>query len=124
LEAGDFVAISEGVALAGTWFWVLRRKVDRIGMRRRLATYAFGTASMSVVFDLILTVILHFHQNPDDAVAGLAYVVLFPLGIVTALAGLVLGLVAKGVPRIAAIAWSLVMLATGAVTVFLIAKSL
>jgi hypothetical protein len=29
LEVGDYVAIAEGVALAGNWWWVLRRKAER-----------------------------------------------------------------------------------------------
>jgi hypothetical protein len=123
LDLGDYVAIAEGIALAGTWFWVLRRNVARDGIRSKLAMYAFGAASLSVIFDLILTVILHFHQNPDDAVAGKAYLLLFPSAALAALIGLVLGFFAKGFPRIAAVLWSLVMLTSVAFSVYLIAVS-
>lgn len=123
MDFGDYVAVTEGVALAGTWFWVLRRNIERNEKRRKLAMYALASASLSVVLDLILTVILHWRQNPDDAIAGKAYLLLFPLSALTALIGLVLGLIAKGTPRIAAVLWSLVMLTSAAFTTYLIAKS-
>jgi hypothetical protein len=91
-------------------------------MREKLAIYAFGAASLSVVLDLILTVILHFHQNPDDALAGKAYLLLFPSGALAALIGLVLGLIAKGTPRMAAVLWSLLMLGSVAVTMYSIVR--
>ena len=123
LDFGDYIATLEGFALAATWFWVLRRKIARDETRRKLAIYAFAVASLSVVLVLVLTAILHFHQNPDDAFAGKAYLFLFPAAALAALIGLVLGLVAKGPPRIAAVLWSLVMLASAAFTVYLIAIS-
>lgn len=122
LEFGDYVGIAEGIALVGTWRWALSRGVPRNGMRHKLAIYALGAASISVVIDLILTLILHFHQNPDDSFAGKAYLLLFPLSALAALIGLVSGLIARGTPRVAAVIWSLLMLASDAVTMYLIAR--
>ena len=120
MDTGDYVALAEAVGLAGTWLWVLRRNVERQEIRRKLALYAFGAASLSIILDLILTVILHFHQNPDDDIAARAWLILFPSGALTALIGLVLGLIGKGTPRIAAVVWSLVMLISVAITVSMI----
>ena len=110
VEFGDYVAIAEGVGLAGTWFSVLRRGVQFREKWRKLAIYSFALASLSVASDLTLTIIFHFHQNPDDALAGKAYLVLFPICALTALIGLAFGLIARGTPRIAGVVWSLVML--------------
>gem|GEM_PF-2622291 len=116
MNKGDVVALLEAIALMGTWYWVLRRPITFDGRRRKFAIFGLGFASLAVISDLILTVVMHFHQNPDDIFAAKAFLAGFLVSIPSALAGLICGIVGKGTPRIAAIIWSTLMLALATAT--------
>ena len=116
MDTGDAITFLETVALAGTWYWALRRPISFDGNRRKLAVLGLGFASLAVLLDLTLTIIMHFHSNPDDVFAAKVFLVVFMLVTLSALAGLICGIVGKGTPRVAAIIWSTLMLAFSAVT--------
>ena len=73
MDASDIIAISEGVFLAGTWAWVLRVKRVWSGWREKAALSGFLCATISVVCNLVLTVVMHFRG--DNPLAATLFVV-------------------------------------------------
>lgn len=114
MDAGDIVAISEGVLLAGTWVWVLRVKRSWPGWREKSAIWGFICASVAILADLVLTVVMHLRG--ESAFAGILFLATIVASVLLGLAGIVLGTLGKGTPRLATLAWSLVVLASVAVT--------
>ena len=115
MDASDIIAISEGVFLAGTWAWVLR--VNRVwsGWREKAALSGFLCATISLVCDLILTVVMHFRG--ESTFAATLFVVAVVAGLLLGTAGIVLGFLGKGTLKIPALVWSCVVLLSVAVTV-------
>lgn len=115
MDAGDIIAISEGVLLAGTWAWVLR--VQRVwpGWREKAAVAGFVCATLSVVCDLVLTVVMHYRG--DGTLAATLFMVAVVAGLLLGTAGIVLGFLGKGTAKVAALAWSCLVLLSVAITV-------
>ena len=120
LDSGDIFAISEGVLLGATWAWTLRVKREWHGWREKAALFGFVSASIAIFADLILTVVMHFRG--ESMFAGVLFLVTAVGGSLLGLAAMILGIVGKGTPRIAALAWSLVILGTAVATLFMIAS--
>jgi hypothetical protein len=118
VDSGDIFAISEGVLLAATWGWSLRTKRDWVGWREKAALFGLVCASAAIVADLILTVVMHYRGESDFA--AIFFLVTVATSVLLGLAALVLGIVGKGTPRIAALAWSLVVLGSAVITIFLV----
>jgi hypothetical protein len=114
IESGDIIAISEGVLLAGTWAWVLRAKRAWSGWREKSALSGFLCATISVVCDMVLTVVMHFRG--DNTFATL-FIVAVVAGLLLGTAGIVLGFLGKGTLKIPALVWSCVVLLSVAITV-------
>jgi hypothetical protein len=114
MDAGDWFAIGEAIALTLTWVWVRSRRLSYPDRRRRASFVALLCASAAVSVDLVLTCIMHF--------VGPARVNLYLfLGFILAMdffsaACLVFGLGGKGPPRIVALSWSAFLLAQSAET--------
>jgi hypothetical protein len=115
LDFGDIIAISESVLLVGTWAWVLRVKRVWSGWREKSALSGFLCATIAVVFDVILTVEMHFRG--DGNFAAILFVVAVVAGLLLGTAGIVLGFLGKGTPKVAALVWSCVVLLSVAITV-------
>ena len=115
MDAGDIIAISESVLLAGTWAWVLRVKRVSSGWRAKAAFAGFLCATISVVCDLVLTVVMHFRG--DNPFAATLFVVAVVAGLLLGTAGVVLGFLGKGTLKIPALVWSCVVLLSVAITV-------
>ena len=115
MDAGDIIAISEGVLLAATWAWVLRVKRVWSGWREKSALTGFLCATIAVVADLVLTVVMHYRG--DSTFAALLFVVAVVAGLLLGTAGVVLGFLGKGTPKLAALIWSGLNLLSVAITV-------
>ena len=116
MDAGDILAISEGVLLASTWGWSFRVKRDWNGWREKSALFGLVCVSAAIIADLILSAIMHYRGDSDFA--AVSFLITVVAGLLLGLAGLVLGIIGKGTPRVAAIVWSVFILASVAVTVF------
>jgi hypothetical protein len=117
MDAGDIVAISEGLLLAGTWALVLRVKRKWSGWREKAALWGFLCASVAIVADLILTVVMHFRG--ESTFAALLFLATVIAGVLLGFAGFVLGILGRGTPRFASLAWSSVTLLSLAATAVL-----
>jgi len=115
IDIGDIIAISEGVLLVGTWAWVLRVKRVWSGWREKAALAGFLCATVSVVCDLVLTVVMH-HRG-DGTFAAILFMVAVVAGLLLGTAGIVLGFLGKGTPKVAALVWSSVVLLLVGITV-------
>jgi hypothetical protein len=115
IESSDIIAISEGVLLAGTWAWVLRVKRVWSGWREKAALSGFLCATISVVCNLVLTVVMHFRG--DNPFAATLFVVAVVAGLLLGTAGIVLGFLGKGTLKVPALVWSCVVLLSVAITV-------
>ena len=115
MDTGDIIAISETVLLVGTWAWVLRVKRVWSGWREKSALSGFLCATIAVVFDVILTVEMHFRG--DGTLAAILFTVAVVAGLLSGAAGIVLGFLGKGTPKLPALVWSCVVLLSVAVTV-------
>ena len=115
VDIGDIIAISEGVLLVGTWAWVLRVKRVWSGWREKAALAGFLCATVSVVCDLVLTVVMH-HRG-DGTFAAILFMVAVVAGLLLGTAGIVLGFLGKGTPKVAALVWSSVVLLLVGITV-------
>ena len=78
------IALLDKVALAGTWCWILRRRITFNGIRQKLAVADLILASISVILDLVLTLVMHFHNNSDDTLTAKAFIVESVLGTLSA----------------------------------------
>jgi hypothetical protein len=105
----------EGMLLAATWAWVLRSKRSWSGWRERAALGGFLCATFAIVADLVLAVVMHFRGGSDSA--GMLFVGTVAAGMLLGCAGLVLGSMSKGSPKIAGLVWSFVVLLSAAATV-------
>ncbi len=115
MDAGDIIAISEGVLLVGTWAWLLRGKRVWAGWREKAALSGFLCATISVVCDLVLTVVMHFRGG--NPFAATLFVVAVVAGLLLGTAGIVLGFLGQGTLKIPALVWSCVVLLSVAITV-------
>jgi hypothetical protein len=120
LDTGDIIAISEGVVLSGTWVWVLRVKRGWSGWREKAALWGFVCASVAILADLILAVVMHFRG--ESTFAAVLFLATVAAGILLGVAGIVLGILGKGSPRLAGLAWSSVTLISVALTAVLAAS--
>jgi hypothetical protein len=115
IESGDIIAIAEGVLLAGTWAWVLRVKRVWSGWREKAALAGFLCATISVVCDLVLTVVMHFRG--ESSFPATLFLVALVAGLLLGTAGIVLGFLGKGTLKLPALVWSCVVLLSVAITV-------
>jgi hypothetical protein len=115
MDAGDIIAISEGVLLAGTWVWVLQVKRVWSGWREKAALAGFLCASVAVLADLVLTVVMHYRG--EGTLAATLFMVAVVAGLLLGTAGIVLGFLGKGTPKIAALVWAGLVLLSVAITV-------
>ena len=115
IDIGDIIAISEGVLLVGTWAWVLRVKRVWSGWREKAALAGFLCATVSVVCDLVLTVVMHYRG--DGTLSATLFMVAVVAGLLLGTAGIVLGFLGKGTPKVAALVWSSVVLLLVGITV-------
>jgi hypothetical protein len=114
MDAGDWFAIGEAVALTLTWVWVRSRKLSYPDRRRRASFVALLCATAAVGLDLVLTCIMHF-VGPARVNPYLFLGFILAMGFFS-MACLVFGLGGKGSPRIVALIWSAVLLAQSAGT--------
>ena len=75
----------------------------------------FVCATISVVCDLVLTVVMHFRG--DNPFAATLFVVAVVAGLLLGTAGIVLSFLGKGALKIPALVWSCVVLLSVAITV-------
>ena len=122
IETGDIIAISQAVLLAGTWAWVLRIKHVWPGWREKSALAGFLCATIAVISDLLLIVVLHFRG--DSTLASALFVVAVVAGLLLGTAGIVLGFLGKGIPKAAALVWSCLVLISVAITVVATMKAI
>jgi hypothetical protein len=115
MDAGDIIAISEGVLLAGTWVWMLRVKRVWPGWREKAALAGFLCATIAVVADLVLTFVMHYRG--ESTFAAMLFVITVVAGLLLGTAGVVLGFLGKGTAKIAALTWSSLNLLSVAMTV-------
>jgi hypothetical protein len=116
LDTGDIVVFSEGLLMAGTWAWVFRLKKSWTGWREKSALWGLICATLAIALDLALTVVMQVQADSNFAIQFL--LVVFIAGIVLAVAGLTLGALGKGTPKLAALLWSLeILIATGVTVV-------
>lgn len=112
-----------GVLMIGTWWWVLRQRVEYAGWRRTASLVGLALPTLALIIELLLAGILAHYgslRNLDEASlrgGWPAFVgrALLGLSLATGLlsfGGLVLAVVGKGNPRIAAVIWSCVILGT------------
>jgi hypothetical protein len=76
---------------------------------------------MAILLDLILTAVMLFRGESDFA--GALFLATMTAGLVLGVAGLVLGTVGRGTPRIASLIWSCVTLLSVTLTAVLLVKS-
>jgi hypothetical protein len=117
MDAGDFVAIAEGVLLAGTWTWVLRAKRTRTGWREYSALWSLICASVAILSDIVLTVVMHYRG--ETTLAAILFLTALVASLLLGLAGIVLGILGRGTPRVAGLLWSCVTLCSIAASVLL-----
>ena len=117
MDAGDFVALAEGVLLAGTWAWVLRAKHPRSGWRQHSALWSLICASIAILSDIILTVVMHYRG--ETTLAAILFLTTLVASLLLGLAGIVLGFLGRGSPRVAGLLWSCVTLCSIAASVLL-----
>ena len=117
MALGDGVAVVEGVALVGCWIWVQSKRLPFGDWRRRSALISFICASVAVVFDLVLTGIMHW-VAPGDVRANV-YLGLFGAAILMTFLCLVVGLLGRGSPRIVALIWCFVLVCKIALTIMI-----
>jgi cytochrome bd-type quinol oxidase subunit 2 len=116
IDFGDAVAALEGVMLVATWARLWRSQQTYVGWRRKASFAGLVCASIALALDLVLTVILHFRRTDDRTAAQIYLLFLSSMGLM-ALCGLVLGILGRGRPRVAAIVWSCFVLALFAGTI-------
>jgi hypothetical protein len=122
IDAGDIFAISQAVLLAGTWEWVLRVKHVWPGWREKSALAGFLCATIAVISDLLLIVVMHFRR--DSTLASALFVVAVVAGLLLGTAGIMLGFLGKGIPKAAALVWSCLVLISVAITVVATIKAI
>jgi hypothetical protein len=115
VDAGDFIAVAEAFLLAGTWAWALRRKRVWVGWREKSALSALICATVAALADSMLILVLHSHSNSTST--GITFVIALVASLLLGMAGLVLGMLGKGIPRMAGTIWSAVTLLSVAVSV-------
>ncbi len=115
MDAGDIIAIAEGVLLAGTWIWVFRVKRVWTGWREKSALIGFLCATIAVAADLVLTVVMHYRG--ESTFAALLFMITVIAALLLGTAGVVLGFLGKGTPKIAALIWSGLNLLSVGITV-------
>ena len=104
VDAGDIIAICEGILLAGTWAWSLRMKRVWSGWREKSSLWALLCASFAILADLILTLVMHFRG--ESTFAAMLFIVTLVAALLLGIAGVVLGVLGRGSPRIAGLVWS------------------
>jgi hypothetical protein len=123
VEFPRLITISEaalGVALAGTWYRVLRRHAAYPDWRRRASLVGLVLPTIALAVGLVLVAGAHFRflEALDVAGPGGKWAVvggrlwvwsLLSTGLLS-FCGLILAAAGKGSPRIAAAAWSCVVL--------------
>jgi hypothetical protein len=119
IDAGDIVAICEGALLAGTWVWALRVKRSWSGWREKSALLALLCATVAVLADLGLTIVMHFRG--ENTFVGMLFLVALVGSLLLGTAGIVFGILGRGSPRIAGLLWSCLTLISVASSVFLAA---
>jgi len=76
--------------------------------------WGFLCASLAIVADLALTLVVHFLG--DSSFAAVFFIVTAAGSVLLGLAGIVLGILGRGTPRLASLAWSSGTLASVALT--------
>ena len=122
IETGDIFSISGAVLLAGTWAWVLRVKHPWPGWREKSALAGFLCATIAVISDLLLIVVMHFRG--DSTLASALFEVSVVVGLLLGTAGIVLGFLGKGTPKAPALVWSSLVLLSVAITVVATIKAI
>ncbi len=117
MDAGDFVAIAEGVLLAATWAWALRERRPRTVGRQHSALWSLICASIAILSDIILTVVMHYRG--ETTLAAILFLNTLVASLLLGLAGIVLGILGRGTPRVAGLLWSCVTLCSIAASVLL-----
>lgn len=120
----QIVATSEGalaVFMAGTWWWLLRQQVVYVGWRRTASLAGLALPSLALIVELMLAaVILHYgsvdaldaatRRGGWSALGGRLWMGSFLATGVLSFCGLILAILGKGNPRVAAAVWSSVVL--------------
>ena len=111
---GDWIAIVEVIALAGSWRWILDQNMSYSGWRRKASLAALACVSLAVLLDAtnkgLLHLILSERVSGNHATELLAAMrpIIWTAATIACLS-LILGLVGKGSPRLLALAWLCVL---------------
>lgn len=120
----QIMAISEGalaVFMAGTWWWVLRQQVVYVGWRRTASLAGLALPTLALIVELVLAAVILHYRSLDalDAATlrggwstfgGRLWMWSFLATGLLSFCGLVLAILGKGNPRVAAAVWSSVVL--------------
>lgn len=136
MNVPGIIALSEGalaIFMAGTWWWVFHQQNVYVGWRRTASLVGLALPTVALVVELVLAAVVHF--RPLDALdaaslrggwsafAGRLWVwSLIATGLLS-FCGLVLGILGKGNPRVAAVLWSSLVLGSFFVNLILAVNS-
>src|SRR5258708_37981551 len=136
MDVWAIIAISEGalaILMAGTWYWVSRQHTQYSGWRQRASLIALALPTLALVIDLALATVAHLRplRELDDAsLRGGWYAFAGSVSLWSLLAtgplslsGLILAIVGKRIPRVAAAIWAFLILVTFFVNLALAANS-
>lgn len=118
------VAILEGVlavCMAGTWWWVLHHQEAYVGWRRTASLAGLALPTVALIVELVLVAVVAHYRSLEaldaaslrggwSAFGGRLWVWSFFATGLLSFCGLVLAIVGKGNPRVAAAVWSSLVL--------------
>jgi hypothetical protein len=123
MDVWEMIAILEGalaILIAGTWYWVLRQHGEYSGWRQRASLTALALPTLALVINLALATVVHLRplRDLDDAslrggwqaFGGSLWVWSLLATGPLSFCGLILVVVGKGMPRVAAAIWSFLTL--------------
>ena len=119
------LAVGEAVLtifVAGSWWWVIRRKEAHEGWRRRASLAGLALPTVALFVQLALDTEIAYYGSPaalDDAASGswskagdALWLSCFLAAGLLPLCGLILSMVGKGSLRLAGALWSILVLGT------------
>lgn len=133
----QIITISEGalaVFMAGTWLWVLRQQVVYVGWRRTASLAGLALPTLALIVELVLAAVILHYRSLDaldattlrggwSAFGGRLWMWSFLATGLLSFCGLVLAILGKGNPRVAAAVWSSVVLGSFFVNLVLAVNS-
>jgi hypothetical protein len=109
------------IFIGGTWWWVLRQQDAYVGWRRTASLTALALPTVALIVELVLAAVVAHYRSLEaldaaslhggwSALGGRLWVWSFFATGLLSFCGLVLAIVGKGNPRVAAAVWSSLVL--------------